>query len=236
MGFVAMPTSLGKLAEVEKLFGDIKLKEGASITITRDDPNNALEIAAVAAPYEGFRDHWLKLHPDDQIAGSLGWAFDEVDFAVTGVGLKGALYTGSLRCWGLVSPHSCQFKITRGATGAGAPYGWFCAVKTDPDIHNNLEQEHIGFRAGTDDKIYCTNANGTARTQTATGVSLWPPRWVKWVRTAADIKFYVDGVLKATHNTNLPILTNSAFFTFEIVGHSAFARRLYMTCPILGVD
>jgi len=228
--------SLGKFGEAEVLHGEVKLKEGANITITRDDPDNALEIATAATPYEGFRNHWLKFDPDGAIAGSLNWSFDEVNFAVSAIGTKGALYTESLRTWGLVSPHSCQFKITRGITGAGAPYGWFCMAKTDPDIHNNPLQEHIGFRAGADDKIYCTNADGVARTQTATGIVLWPPRWVKWVRTPASILFYVDGVLVATHNTNLPTLTNSAFFTFMMQGASNFPRELYMSCPMLGID
>lgn len=228
--------NLGKLTEVETLHGEVKLKEGANIIITRDDPNNALEIATAAAPYEGFRNHWSKLDPDGVLAASLGWDFDEVHFSVGAVGHKGAIYTDFLRTWGLVSPHSCQFKITRGITGAGAPYGWFCAVKTDPDIHNNLTQEHIGFRAGTDDKIYCSNADGAARTQTGPHGLLWPPKWVKWIRDPAQIRFFVDGVLVATHNTNLPSITNSAFFTFEIVGNSAFARPLYMSCPILSID
>ncbi|GAG74840.1 unnamed protein product, partial [marine sediment metagenome] len=33
-------------------------------------------------------------------------------------------------------------------------------------------------------------------------------------RKPASIDFYVDGVLVVTHNTNLPAITNSAFFTF----------------------
>jgi len=228
--------SLGKFTEAEVLHGEVKLKEGAGITITRDDPNNALEIAAVIQPYEGFRNHWNKLDPDGALAASLGWDFDEVHFSVGAIGHKAAIYTDSLRSWGLDSPHSCQFKITRGAIGAGAPFGWFCAVGTNPDIHVNLNQQHIGFRSGNDSKIYCTNADGVNRTQTDTGLYLWPPKWVKWIRDPAQIRFFIDNVLVATHNTNLPTLTNSAFFTFEGVGSSNFSRLLYMTCPIMGVD
>jgi len=261
--------SLGKFGEEEVLHGHVKLKEGAGITIVRDDANNALIITGAAAGtfltlpdtpasylgmagrlvavnagdnalefirHEGFGNHWLWNDPDGMIEGSLIWRFDEVVFAVSGVNKQGMLYTDPIRSWGLANPHSCQFKITRGATGADAPYGWFAAVVTDEDLHHNLNQQHIGFRAGTDDMIYCTNANGAARTQSATGKSLWPPKWVKWVRSATDIKFYVDGVLKATHNTNLPTQTNSTFFTFQIVGHGAPSRALYMTCPIMGVD
>lgn len=55
MGFKAPPaaagvTSLGELGDATTLQGAVKLKEGANITITRDDPNNALEVAGAAAP------------------------------------------------------------------------------------------------------------------------------------------------------------------------------------------
>lgn len=228
--------TIGVFDSADVFLGNVKLKQGTGITLTEDDPNNAIEIAAAVTPYEGFRNHWLKFDPDGIIAGSLAWSFDQVMFGPHNVGEKGALYTASMKTWGLSSPHSCQFKIARGITFAGAPYGWFCMVATDPDIHNNLYQQHIGFRAGTDDRIYCTNADGSNRTQTGTGISLEPPKWVKWVRSPDDIKFYVDGALVATHTTNLPAQTTSTFFTFEIVGHYAGPRPLYMTCPMLGVD
>ncbi len=228
--------SLGKHEEVETLIGDVKLKEGAGVTITRVDEDNALEIASAVGEYEGFGNHWQKLDPHGMILGSLNFNFDQVSFSVKGNGALGALYSESSRCRGLSAPHSCRFKITRGHSPTGLPYGWFCLVKDDPDLYNNLNQEHIGFRSGSDDQIYCTNANGTARTQTGPHGGLWPPRWVKWVRHATDIEFYVDGVLKATHTTNLPTLTNSAFFTFEINGRSDYTHALYMTVPTFGVD
>lgn len=55
MGFKAAPaaagvTSLGELGDATTLQGAVKLKEGANVTITRDDANNALAIAGAAAP------------------------------------------------------------------------------------------------------------------------------------------------------------------------------------------
>ncbi|GAH42545.1 unnamed protein product, partial [marine sediment metagenome] len=51
--------SLGKFTEEEILHGHVKLKEGAGVTITRDDANNALILSAAAAEYQGFGNHWL---------------------------------------------------------------------------------------------------------------------------------------------------------------------------------
>jgi len=50
-GAVDMIT-LGKFGEAEVLLGNVKLKEGANITITRIDGDNALEIAASSTPPE----------------------------------------------------------------------------------------------------------------------------------------------------------------------------------------
>lgn len=65
--------------------------------------------------------------------------------------------------------------------------------------------KHMGFILdGT--KIYASNADGTTQTTTElTGVTLTATNVYRVVQdSGTNIKFYVNGVLKATHTTNLP--------------------------------
>ncbi len=228
--------SLGKLTEAEILHGHVKLKEGTGITITRDDPNNALEIIADAVPYEGFGDHWLKYDPIGQLAASLVWRFDEVSFAISGVGIDLRLYTAGMRSWGFLNPCTCEFKLTRGIAAAGNPYIYAAIVGATADIKNNMNQQCIGWMTDPDGHVSCFNGNGVNFTKTDFAWTNWPPVWLKWVLSATNILFYANGVLVATHNTNLPTLTNSCFFALQGYGTSAYPRGVYMTRPHYSAD
>lgn len=90
---------------------------------------------------------------------------------------------------------SCISQITTGSTMASNT-----GVLTD---------KHIGFIAdiGGTHKLYASNANGTTQTKTdiVSGINIDDINTLRIVMNGStDIKFYVNGVLKATHTTNLP--------------------------------
>ncbi len=72
-------------------------------------------------------------------------------------------------------------------------------------------QNHFGFKLVNAD-LYAINGNGTAQTSTDTGVDLALGDQLTRLRVelnrGTDCKFYVNGVLKVTHTTNLPIVTD----------------------------
>ncbi|GAH49724.1 unnamed protein product, partial [marine sediment metagenome] len=152
--------SLGKLGEAEILHGHVKLKEGAGITITRDDPSNALEIIAAGAAYEGFGNHWLKHDPSGQLAASLMWRFDEVSFATSTVGVDLRLYTNSMRTWGFRRPVACEIRRARGMDAAGNPNVYSAIVLNTADIRNNMSQPCVGFMTGPNGQVSCFNGDG----------------------------------------------------------------------------
>jgi hypothetical protein len=69
-----------------------------------------------------------------------------------------------------------------------------------------LTEDHAGFRI-LNGEIYASNGNGVAGTQTDTGINvgLNAPAKVLIIGGGAVLYFYVNEVLLATHNTNLPL-------------------------------
>lgn len=231
MGFGAMPTSLGKFSEVEKLLGDIKLKEGANIILTRDDPNNALEIAAEAAPYNGFGNDWLFW--ESEVTGYTFWNFDfdEMRIWIGTYLLRRSIYSAPMRPWNLASPHECGFRAVRGPQGAGNPNAFMGIAYNNKDYWNNQTQNHIGF-THVSNFLHAVNGDGAARTDTnLSPLHLAGPRWLRWKRLAASIEFYVDGVLSATHNTNIPAADLSCFWVLSVQGVNDYVRSLHITNP-----
>ncbi len=228
--------SLGKLGEEEILHGHVKLKEGAGITITRDDPNNAFEIIAAAAAYEGFGDKWLKYDPSGQLAASIHWRFDEVSFGVTGVGIDLRLYTEAMRAWGFRRPVACEIRRARGADAAGNPYVYSAIVVTTADIRNNMSQPCVGFMTGTDGQVSCFNGDGTGFKKTDFAWGIEPPLWLKWIISDTDIKFYGNNTLVATHTTYRPTNVRDLFFAHQAYGTSPYPRLVYLTRPHYSAD
>ena len=228
--------NLGKLGEAEVLHGEVKLKEGSGILITRDDPNNALEIATTPVPYEGFGNHWLKHDPSGELAASIRWCFDEVSFATSTLGVDLRLYTTPMRSWGFRRPCSCEFKLTRGPDASGNPLVYAAIVGITADLHGNLDQPCVGWSTNADGLVSCFNGDGTGFKKTDFAWGNWPPVWLKWVLSATDIKFYANGVLVATHTTFIPTQDNSCFFALQAIGTTNYPRTLYMTHPHYSAD
>lgn len=74
--------------------------------------------------------------------------------------------------------------------------------------------KHIGFelqRSGGTTTLYASNANGTTQTQTSiSGYTTGVDSLYQIVKDGTtQVRFYVDGTLKATHTTNIPSGTNT---------------------------
>jgi hypothetical protein len=78
------------------------------------------------------------------------------------------------------------------------------------DNSTNLVPDHHGYRVYSENAaatiLYATTADGTTETATdiSAGLTLTNTNLYYSVMSASDCKFYVNGVLKATHTTNLP--------------------------------
>lgn len=100
-----------------------------------------------------------------------------------------------------------------------------------------LAATKYGFRLETNDTtrtLYAWNADGTNQTSTdiSSGITLTDgaSHTFRAVYTAgSNIKFYVDGVLKATHTTNLPSgvgTANSVLFSIETYNDTTTAEAI----------
>lgn len=96
--------------------------------------------------------------------------------------------------------------------------------------------EHIGFKfvlGNNTITTYATNANGTTQTTTDLSVSDSDPHVYTVRYDGTEAKFYIDGVLKATHTTNLPSGTSTAgvntfYFVFDADGNSNPSKGMYI--------
>lgn len=79
--------------------------------------------------------------------------------------------------------------------------------------------------------LYAQNANGSAATSTDISSGITATQWNTYeiiVTPGTDIKFYVNGTLKATHTTNLPTSGTPIF----AIGTNANGRVHHITEPV----
>jgi len=126
----------------------------------------------------------------------------------TTVNSQAYLYTGRIgmgypekdgQYWGwYVSP-----RVTSDAT----VYLW--ALYSAASLPGTLTAKHAGFKI-INKRIWATNADGSTEKATDTGVD-WADlgyAQLEMVGTGTGIKYYINGVLKATHTENLPATYN----------------------------
>lgn len=91
---------------------------------------------------------------------------------------------------------------------------------------------------GANSKLYAVTSNGSANTRTDITGSLTVSNWhmyrieVDLAAGTPNVKFYVNGTLKATHTTNLPSSSNVFFGT----GLDTSDRWSYITAPIISIE
>lgn len=114
----------------------------------------------------------------------------------------------------LAAPWMLNAKIKMG-TSTNNSEMWVGLLNSSLSIPTNTSI-HVGFKLINGD-IYATNGNGTNGIQTSLGVHLdqWGASYLAFDWNSANIKYYVDGVLKTTHTTYLP---------------GSNAKRVFMYC------
>jgi len=104
---------------------------------------------------------------------------------------------------------------------------WVVARRTSvsPTSFPSLTEKHVGWRI-LNGALYASNGDGTNGIQTNTGVTINRydnPKLLIRGTTGSDIKFYVDGVLKATHSTCIP--TDWFYYCWCGIKNSAAVAR-----------
>ena len=191
---------------------------------------NALEFASLF----GFGNSWLWYASDGSPLPIGTFIFDQMKLAVNRIGQDYRLYTTPHFVYGLTTPNALQFRIGRVTPLADTPDFAIGIVQSNPNILDNLTQPGIWFRVHGSD-IYAENADGANRTSTKIFTyDMESPVWLRWERITADIKFFMQTILYATHTTNLPVQTKNCVFAFQIRGVDNFTRTFAMTHPEFG--
>ncbi|MBA7526064.1 hypothetical protein ES705_18224 [subsurface metagenome] len=224
--------SLGKFTEEQLLHGHVKLEEGARVSITRNDENNSLVIAAdepEPAPYLGFGDS-LVVHPSAHPEkDDLSLDYDSLRI---GTGMRRdnfIVHTGTNFPWDYRAPHTMSFAAHRDPAATQRPTTYSAMVDGITDLHNNLTHRHIAFIERAN-KIYASCGNGAARTEVEVeAIGYYFRHWLKWVKTDEGVEFWVNGVLKTTITTNVPGSEPSCRFLWQSIASSSYDAVRYVT-------
>lgn len=165
---------------------------------------DALEF--IAAPmFEGFGDDYtITLDPVDMLDYPF-FRTDEIIFSIMGEDHKIIVESLEMFTWETWQSLSLYFCSRRGARPPTDMKAFFGMNRGNPDILANPTNSSIGvYLAGY--QWHAQNGDGVNYTRTA--LDTYTPDYpmpFKIVRSDTDIKWYRNGVLKATHNTNIPI-------------------------------
>jgi len=196
--------SLGKHGEAEVLIDHVKLKEGENISITRDDVNNALIIASTEGDHFGFCDDYTVTKIPVDMLDKPVIRSDEILLSIHGQNYKMFVESLNMYTWETWQSLSLYFCARKADSGAANLRCFFGMNRGDKDIYNNWINNHIGVYLNNN-RWYATNGDGANFVQTAIdNYSAEQPMPFKIVRSADDIKWYRNGVLKVTHNTYIP--------------------------------
>ena len=126
---------------------------------------------------------------------------------------KGNMLFGKLQNWGII-PTNCTYLFGI----------WDDAVAKPP----SLTAKHVGWKV-INQRIWATNADGTTEKATDTGIDMDDTYTSKGLltvctETGAEIEYYVDDVLKATHTTNIPPYMN-VYIYFSIKNTEAANKK-----------
>lgn len=124
-----------------------------------------------------------------------------------GVGMKITSGSGADIAFGDGKDVICEFTWTRvGSANEQSGFG-FATSATPFSTYNDTTADAACFTIDTSGNLYGHTSNGTSQTNSSaiTGVTLTNNNTYRIeVNDGVDVKFYVNGVLKATNTTNLP--------------------------------
>lgn len=106
---------------------------------------------------------------------------------------------------------------------------------------HDFTDRQFGFKivyASSTATLYATNGNNTAETATEiTGITLTDVNFFHAIMdSGTNIKFYVNGVLKATHTTNLPDATNGSCLFQVSASNKNVATQIRLYSGAFSVD
>lgn len=129
----------------------------------------------------------------------------------------------------------CAAVISTGSVNHAVRMGWLNNVNPSPD-----PTEGVYFRATTNGNWFAVTRTGSAETATDTGVAVNGNyhRFEIDYNSTSEVKFYIDGVLKATHTAHI---TTTAGYTMPmfLVNSSSGAVQLdvdYFAVAITGIS
>ena len=97
----------------------------------------------------------------------------------------------------------CSFGLRGALANSTSDMNIFIGFKAGYSSYTRTEQQFGFFADGAN--YQAVTANGSNYTATDTGMGVgWAPKYLVAIKHGSSVFFYVNGVLKATHTTNLP--------------------------------
>jgi len=160
--------------------------------------------------------------------GSITWESGNLDFDVRLINDDKYAYE-TVNDIGDMAYHSMEFYIKRDANAGGTItfFGGYCNTN---DYFGTTNQVHVGFEQNGN-QMYAVNGSGAARTRTAIGAAgaMSAKLHCKYIWLPGVCLFYLDGVLVATHTTNLPVAATNCQRIFHARGTIAAQRHIYVS-------
>lgn len=196
-------------ADIETLQDDVKeIKETRQVVFGGAVPTESVPQQIFASAFEDLANRWTVT------IGGGGSATTDTQ----GLDLKTSITVGSF-AKAVFAMFQNRINFSRKSTFvtgwdnlvAGMDNAGGCAVVGDSITVGatgvTLTPNHYGFEieeiAGVI-KVYATNADGVTQTRTEIGATHSIENAVAIFNPGVDVKFYIDGVLKIIHTTNLP--------------------------------
>lgn len=140
-----------------------------------------------------------------------GWqlATSTTDGSSTRV-IRKVLNGGDTLDWDNNPEYSTVFQVSANTAGSAVIAFLIGNNGSEPTSAGVLTNKHVGFIIGISggtQTVYASNANGTTQTKTNVTASYTDSNRTSFaftVTSGVNIKFYIDGVLVATHTTNMP--------------------------------
>lgn len=109
--------------------------------------------------------------------------------------------------------------------------------------HTYNSRDGYGFKiiySGGAATLSATNSNGTTETATdiSSGITVTSEHWyfAYYDNAGTQIKFYVDGTLKATHTTNLPSTSATVSYAGTVsISNDSTATTFSIECPFMQI-
>jgi len=224
---------LGKLGDIDTLTGHVKLKEGTGVTLTRDDVNNAIEIAAAGGQYVGFGSHWTWFASDGSPMEPLDFQTAELAIGCNRSGQNYIWYTSSHQTISMYNHMVWEARVRRTTPLGGTP-GVFVGLAYDNvNVIEVPSCKHIGFKMQSI-YFYCHWGDGTHTGQQAlANTDFGSIAHLRFEVKTDRIKFYWNNVWQYDAMNYLPPVDHDARLVFQVRGWDNFPRAFAMSQPLL---